>query len=186
MRNSFRSLEVGLVWVLMIVGDHSSWMAMAAPPTRQEVKQFEQKWDLDRRKLDHQATIAEKQEKSAQKAQLKEWKKKEREARRKYFEEHKNGPERRAYVQDYLKRREEFEKSQNRALRQVRDEWATKRKDLKARRKSAREQLQNGNNQDSGAEPSPAALEHLNQSVPSGEPSSGPESSAVPAGLNSP
>ncbi|NDG84643.1 MAG: hypothetical protein EBX52_06345 [Proteobacteria bacterium] len=60
----------------------------------------------------------------------KEWREKEKKARRAFFESHGSGPERRAYVQDFVKRREAYD-------HQEKVEWT----EFKKRQKENREAL---------------------------------------------
>jgi hypothetical protein len=66
----------------------------------------------------------------AQSDRRREWRDKERKARRAYFEAHGSGPERRAYVQDFVKRKKDFDYHEK-------VEWS----EFKHRQKEARETL---------------------------------------------
>jgi hypothetical protein len=58
--------------------------------------------------LDHQQKLEIAELKASQKARQKEWEQKERETRHQYFEANTHGPDRRAYVRDFLQRRKAF------------------------------------------------------------------------------
>lgn len=58
--------------------------------------------------LDHRNKLELKELKASQSARQKEWEKHEREARHKYFSEHTRGPDRRAYIKDFMERRRSF------------------------------------------------------------------------------
>lgn len=58
--------------------------------------------------LEHQQQMERKELQSSQDQRVREWKKKEQEARHKYFAEHSVGAERRAYVKDFIDRRNSF------------------------------------------------------------------------------
>ncbi len=57
------------------------------------------------RALEHRQKLEMRELKASQSARQKEWENKERDARHKYFEEHRRGPERRAYIKDFMERR---------------------------------------------------------------------------------
>jgi len=65
-----------------------------------ELKAFEVRHKAEMKELKNLQNIAQK-----------EWEKKEREARHKYFEEHPSGDERRNYVKNFIQRRDAFRKS---------------------------------------------------------------------------
>jgi|GEM_PF-1220368 len=58
--------------------------------------------------LDRQHQSDLKNLKASQKTRLSEWETREKEARHLFFKEHQNGPERRTYIQEFLKRREDL------------------------------------------------------------------------------
>ena len=58
--------------------------------------------------MEHRQKFEVNELKASQSARQKEWELKERDARHKYFAEHPKGPDRRAYVQDFLERRKAF------------------------------------------------------------------------------
>ncbi len=70
------------------------------------LRQFTKAQDNEVAALKHRQKAELKEMKAAHKAQLSEWESKEREARHKFFADHKSGPERRTYVQDFTRRRE--------------------------------------------------------------------------------
>jgi len=57
-----------------------------------------------------------------------EWEANEKRSRRAYFEKHTSGPERRAYVQDFVKRKKEFDANEKR-------EWSDFKRKQKEERK---------------------------------------------------
>ena len=58
--------------------------------------------------FEHRKKFEVKELKSSQEKQSLEFEKKEKEARHEFFEKHSKGEERRAYVQDFIKRRDAF------------------------------------------------------------------------------
>jgi hypothetical protein len=83
------------------------------PITREEKARIYSEF---KRKLTEEERDFEKQEKSIrrelvkmQNERRKDWREKERKARRDFFESHTSGPERRHYVQDFVKRKKEFD-----------------------------------------------------------------------------
>jgi hypothetical protein len=65
-----------------------------------------QAWEL--KALEHRNKLELKELKASQSARQKDWNKREREARHKYFAEHTRGPERRAYIRDFMDRQRAF------------------------------------------------------------------------------
>lgn len=108
-----------------------------AVPNQAMQREFKKAWDLERKALDHQNSTAIRQLRTAQKAQAKEWRNKERTDRHAFFAAHMSGKDRREYVQKYLDRKEKFEKSQEQGTANLSDEWAAKRKSFKERRQNA-------------------------------------------------
>ncbi len=58
--------------------------------------------------LEFRQKLELKELKASQQARFEEWKRKETEARHKYFEEHSSGPEKREYVINFVERRKAF------------------------------------------------------------------------------
>ena len=90
-----------------------------------------------RNKLREEEKALDAEEKSNRKAlarmqadRKREWREKERRTRRAYFEAHTSGPERRHYVQDFVRRRKEFDQNEK-------SEWA----DLNRKQRDARKEL---------------------------------------------
>jgi acyl-CoA synthetase (NDP forming) len=77
------------------------------------LKQFNKAQDNEMAALKHRHKSEMKELRAAHKAQLNEWESKERQARHQFFANNKGGPERRTYVQDYLRRREVLLKIQS-------------------------------------------------------------------------
>lgn len=61
--------------------------------------------------LSHRQSMEVKELKASQAARQSEWSNRENEARRRYFAEHKRGPERRKYVGEFMQRRKAFDQS---------------------------------------------------------------------------
>ncbi len=108
-----------------------------AVPNQALQREFKKTWDLERKALEHQSAVALRQHRTAQKAQSKEWRNKERSERHAFFAAHMSGKERREYVQNYLERKEKFEKAQEQGSLDLSQDWATKRKLFKERRMNA-------------------------------------------------
>lgn len=62
--------------------------------------------------LEHRHKLELKELKTTHKIHLQEWERNEKLDRHKYFEEHSKGPDRREYIQSFIKRREELFKKQ--------------------------------------------------------------------------
>jgi hypothetical protein len=125
-------LGIGLVLGLVI-----AVFQVHAVPNQATQREFRKSWDLEKKSLEHQAAVAVRQHKNAQRAQTKEWRGKERSARHSFFSKHLNGKERREYVQGYLARKDAFEKQQDKAAVELNQRWATRRKAFKERRMNA-------------------------------------------------
>ena len=72
---------------------------------------------------------------SNQKAKQKTWYEQEKKARHVFFDQHLSGPERRQYIQDYLKRKEAFDQS-------IKDEAAKNKVDWQQRREAMKRSQQ--------------------------------------------
>ena len=79
------------------------------------------------RAFDHQERSALREFQTAQSAEAKQWKERERLARRKYFEKHPTGPEQRKYVLGFVERKKEFDASQVLHLQAEKKTWRDKR-----------------------------------------------------------
>jgi hypothetical protein len=80
--------------------------------------------------LNHRYKFENKELKISHENRRKEWERKEREARHKFFEEHPKGAERREYVANFIKRREEFQKTIKEELTQHTQEQERHLKDV--------------------------------------------------------
>jgi len=81
---------------------------------------------------DHRQDLELKELSASHKARIKEWDSREKGLRRAFFKEHSTGPERRTYVQDFIKRRKAFRVG-------IAEERSTKVKDHELRRQQLRE-----------------------------------------------
>ncbi len=73
------------------------------------LKGIRQTIEKDQREFDQQEKQLRRELVRLQNERRKAWREKERKARRQYFESHSSGPERRAYVQDFVKRKDDFD-----------------------------------------------------------------------------
>ncbi len=109
---------------------------VAAPVTEAEKKKIlealKQRFLKEEKDLESTGKIQKKDLVRAQNERKKEWRENERKSRRAFFEAHGSGPERRAYVQDFVKRREAYDHREK-------VEWT----DFKRHQKEAREALEN-------------------------------------------
>lgn len=94
--------------------------------------------------LAHQEKSAMKELNASQAAKQKKWREDQKKARQQFFDQHQNGPERREYVQTYIKNKEEFETSLKVEYANAKKSWAEKsvalkesQKDLEAKFKAA-------------------------------------------------
>jgi hypothetical protein len=74
------------------------------------LREFLRSQKSELKSLEHQHKFDLKELKASQEAREKEWRKKEDDARHKFFETHSEGSARRAYVQDFILRRDALKK----------------------------------------------------------------------------
>jgi hypothetical protein len=91
--------------------------------------------------LAHQERSAFRELAVAQKQKLKRWREDQKRQRKQFFDLHKSGPERREYVQNYLKKKEEFELSLKSELEQTRKAWAEKNQEQRTEQKVLEEKF---------------------------------------------
>lgn len=103
------------------------------PLTDREVKelrrQFKKKLSQEREALKADQKRIRRDSAASRKQRKKDWNLQEREARRKFFEANLHGPERRAYVQEFIVRRKAFQTM-------LKDEEKSQKNELDARRRS--------------------------------------------------
>lgn len=108
----------------------------AAPLTtaesRQLLAEFNRAQSNELAALKHRQEMELQELKAAQGARRKEWEEKEKAARRQFFSEHSKGPERRAYIKDFIERRNAF-------LQVLKDEKAQRQKSFEVRLQSVKE-----------------------------------------------
>lgn len=74
------------------------------------LREFNRALHAESRALDHRQKFELKDLRASQAARKKEWEARERETRRDFFAKNAKGPERRAYIQDFLERRKTLHK----------------------------------------------------------------------------
>jgi hypothetical protein len=94
--------------------------------------EFQRAQNSELKALDHRNKIELKELKAAHSARQREWERREKEARHKFFSEHTNGPDRRAYIKDFMERRKNF-------LQLLNDERAQRSHDQEVRVSSLRQ-----------------------------------------------
>ena len=72
------------------------------------IKEFQKAQKSEIKALEHRYEFELKELKASQSTRMKEWKDREEKARHLFFEQHGNGPERRLYIQDFMRRRDEL------------------------------------------------------------------------------
>lgn len=109
-----------------------------SPLSKSEVKALWKEFKKSRKAqtlaLNHQQSMETQALKSLQAHHYKEWDTNEREARHKFFKENLKGSNRRAYVQDFIQRREGF-------LKLIKEERALRLKEQEVRRNSLKAEL---------------------------------------------
>jgi len=83
----------------------------------------------------HQEKAAMKELYTSQNIKQKKWREEQKKARQLYFEQHMSGPERREYVQKYLKLKEQFDASIKTEISSVKKSWTEKTSSLKVMQK---------------------------------------------------
>ena len=120
------------------------------PPAaaKQMLTEFQRAQNSELKALEHRNKMELKELKAAHAARQKEWEHKEKELRHKFFAEHANGPDRRAYIQDFLGRHKIFlqllndERTQHAHEQEVR--YNSLREDQVSRLKEFQEMLNRG------------------------------------------
>lgn len=83
----------------------------------------------------HQERSAKKELKTSQAVKKKKWFETEKNARHDFFDKHMNGPERRQYVQDYMKKKQDMENSLKVEAATFKKTWAEKHQAMKQSQK---------------------------------------------------
>jgi len=107
--------------------------------------------------LQHTSRSELKQLQAAQGQRSRSWRESERKKRKDYFESHTSGPDRRTFVQDYLKRKKELDDAQKGDYEDAKKKWATKLEDLRKKQKDQalefKSKVDQGQRPDSGLWP---------------------------------
>jgi len=113
--------------------------APLAPLTDEEKKklsaEFKKALNQQRISMSHQERSSMRELYTAQNQKQKKWREEQKRLRRQFFEQHMSGPERREYVQTYLKKKEEFENSLKSDVVTAKKNWADKQQNLKKSQK---------------------------------------------------
>jgi hypothetical protein len=121
---------------------------LTAADAKSLLKEFQRAQSSELKALSHRQKLELRELKAAQKARQKEWERREKEARHKFFAQNHKGPDRRAYIKDFIARRESFikmisdERSQRSNEQDVR--IRSLRQDQGARLREFKEALQKG------------------------------------------
>ncbi len=130
---------------------------VSAPLTEDEKKkitlEFKKALNDQKASMLHQERSSIKELVSAQNQKRKKWREDQKRQRRQFFDQHKSGPERREYVQAYLKKKEEFEISIKTELEHAKKTWAEKIQNMKNQQKTIEEKFLQALSQ--GQRPSP-------------------------------
>ena len=131
-----------------------STVPMTAEEKKTLTKEFKRALSNELLSLSHREKSELKQFSAAQGAKVKNWRETEKNARRKYFEQHMSGPERRDYVKAYLKRKEAFDQSIVEEANTNKKEWKARHEDLSKLQKEKEVLFQKS--LDSNTRPDPA------------------------------
>ena len=132
-------MKFSVVWVIfglcgtLVYGEGPSTLALQANSkalssgdAKQLLKEFRKSEGLQIRAMEHRHNLELKELKAAHAARQKEWYQREKDVRHKFFAEHTNGPDRRAFIKDFLERRKAF-------LKMISDEWSQRIRDQEVR-----------------------------------------------------
>lgn len=103
--------------------------------------QFQKEMSTQKSALAHQERSSMKELNAAQSMKQKKWREDEKKARQQYFDQHMSGPERREYVQNYIKKKEAFDASIKAEYAAAKKSWADKSAALKTKQKEQEEAL---------------------------------------------
>ena len=73
------------------------------------LSEFKKALNNEEKSVQHQDRSEMKEFNAAQSLKIKNWREHERSVRKSFFESHQSGPDRRKFVQDYIKRKEQFD-----------------------------------------------------------------------------
>ncbi|MBU6153450.1 MAG: hypothetical protein KGP28_04030 [Bdellovibrionales bacterium] len=90
--------------------------------------QFKKKLAEEEREFERQEKTRRRELVKSQNERRKEWREREKKARREFFESHTSGPERRHYVQDFVKRKKEFDATEKREWVEFKQRQSEERK----------------------------------------------------------
>ncbi|MGK5085684.1 hypothetical protein WDW37_20540 [Bdellovibrionota bacterium FG-1] len=121
---------------------------MDAAEGRKLFQEFRRAQSFEIKALEHRQKLEIKEMKAIHGVRQKEWERREKDARHKFFAEHSHGPDRRTYIKDFMERRKVF-------LQMMADERANRireqdvrlrsvKQDQRARLKEFQEALQRG------------------------------------------
>ncbi len=96
--------------------------------SRNQLREFTAAQSAALRRLKRQKRTELQTLRRSHKLEYKEWKLKEQSERKKFFEAHIQGPERRAYIEEFMRRRESFLQSQSQKLSQLEQSQGTEQK----------------------------------------------------------
>lgn len=100
--------------------------ALAPAEGKKLLGAFQRAQVAELRALQHRQSFELKDLAASQKSRRKEWEQRETQARHKFFAEHTKGPERRAYIKDFIERRKGY-------FQQLAEEKAQRRQEQKVR-----------------------------------------------------
>ncbi|MGK5086357.1 hypothetical protein WDW86_02270 [Bdellovibrionota bacterium FG-2] len=109
--------------------------ALSTEEIQRLLREFQRAQIAEVRAFEHRQKFELRELKASQAARQREWEKKEREDRHKFFLDHTKGPERRAYITEFLDRRKMF-------MKILSDERASRGSELDVKLRSLKEEQQ--------------------------------------------
>ncbi len=103
--------------------------------------EFKKALNQQRAAMAHQERSAIRELQVAQNQKQKRWREDQKIARRQFFDQHMSGPERREYVQNYLKKKQDFENTLKNELTETKKNWSQKNQLMKQHQKTAEEKF---------------------------------------------
>lgn len=114
---------------------------LSADEKKKLLSEFKKALSNQKSALNHQERSAMKEFTASQNMKQKKWRADQKKARQQYFDQHMSGPERREYVQSYLKKKAEFDESLKTEAAAFKKSWMDKKQALKQAQKDQEAQF---------------------------------------------
>lgn len=128
--------------MFLLLACSPAWTGPSSSEAKKLVKEFHRAQSSQMKALIHQQRLDLKELKATLKTEFKEIKSKEKENRKKFFEEHSKGSEKREYMKGFIARMKKLESDQSTALDERKKEHARIKEELIKEQKTKREQFE--------------------------------------------